>query len=84
MKLTVSDWESVQNECFTDEDRSSTFRDGAHRELYDLIEDRTFGKRYSQQVAIGLRTALYGDLTPLVNDAIARVSARKAGQEDVR
>jgi hypothetical protein len=73
MKLTVIDWERVQNECFTDEVHSETFRDENHRDLHAIIEDRTWGKRYSSEVAIGLNKSF----TAIATEALARANARR-------
>ena len=84
MKLSVIEWTMVQNECFTDEPDSETFRDHDHRFLCDLIEDRTRGKQYQQKVAINLRHTLYGNLEAIAAAALERGRNRVTATRSAR
>lgn len=76
MRLTVVDWGNIQNECFTDEEHSETFRDDAHCFLFHTIETRTWGKQWSKPVMIGLKNTLHGDLEPIAKAALQRAKER--------
>ena len=77
MKMSTAAWSGIQNECYTDEENSSTFRSREHEALWYLIENRTWGKRWSQDIAIGVNRTGHGNLEPLVKEAQERIAARK-------
>lgn len=64
MKMSVTDWTRIQNKTNDDAEGNA---------LYDLIEHRTFGKQWRQEVAIRLDKRQQ----ELVAEAQAKVDAAK-------
>jgi hypothetical protein len=77
MKLSVNDWEHVQNECFTDEEGSQAFRDDDHQFLCRMVARRLQRTRNrTSSIAI----AMDRHFSDLVIEALKRSNSRFASE----